>query len=200
MNVAQRQVQDFIQAAIANGAKQVISEEPALVQTDFRLRLIVEEVDELSTAIDEDDIIGAIDALCDILYVVYGAAVSWGIDIEPFFDEVHKSNMDKFKPGFSVREDGKFIKPEDWKPPNLKLILETHPAFFKPTEEEQDILVYLSKPESAIHTDFNPRIGAYKRDNGEKVGRGALDRLVLAGYVEYNEGFSSGAWTLKVDQ
>ena len=35
------------------------------------------------------------DALCDILYVAYGAAVELGLDLEPLFDEVHKTNMRK---------------------------------------------------------------------------------------------------------
>jgi len=36
-----------------------------------------------------------IDALSDILYVVYGAGASFGIDLDETFDIVHKSNMSK---------------------------------------------------------------------------------------------------------
>ena len=36
-----------------------------------------------------------IDALADILYVVYGAGASFGIDLDKAFDIVHKSNMSK---------------------------------------------------------------------------------------------------------
>ena len=36
-----------------------------------------------------------IDALADILYVVYGAGASFGIDLDKAFDIVHRSNMSK---------------------------------------------------------------------------------------------------------
>ena len=36
-----------------------------------------------------------IDALTDILYVVYGAGVSFGIDLNRAFEIVHSSNMSK---------------------------------------------------------------------------------------------------------
>ena len=35
------------------------------------------------------------DALTDILYVVYGAGHTFGIDLDDCFDEVHASNMSK---------------------------------------------------------------------------------------------------------
>jgi len=34
-----------------------------------------------------------IDALCDLLYVTAGAPVEMGVELGPFFDEVHASNM-----------------------------------------------------------------------------------------------------------
>lgn len=52
------------------------------------------------------------DALADLLYVVYGASVAYGIDIHSIFDIVHRCNMKKLTG--SVREDGKKMKPEGW--------------------------------------------------------------------------------------
>lgn len=63
--------------------------------TKLRLDLILEEVSELKEAIDTHDFTEVIDALSDILYVVYGAASSFGININKAFDIVHKSNMSK---------------------------------------------------------------------------------------------------------
>ena len=40
-----------------------------------------------------------------------------GVDIRPFFREVHRTNMWKLKG--PKREDGKQLKPADWKPPRL---------------------------------------------------------------------------------
>ena len=63
-----------------------------------------------------------VDALCDLLYVVFGAAVSMGVDLDPFFDAVHKANM--LKSTGPVREDGKRLKPPGWTPPDIAGLLE----------------------------------------------------------------------------
>jgi predicted HAD superfamily Cof-like phosphohydrolase len=47
---------------------------------------------------------------------VYGAAIESGVDLGPFFDEVHFANMRKTNGG--VRGDGKILKPEGWRPPD----------------------------------------------------------------------------------
>ena len=60
--------------------------------------------------------------LADLLYVVYGTAVSLGIDMEPVFKEVHRSNMSKV--GGYKREDGKWVKPPTYSPAALQDILE----------------------------------------------------------------------------
>lgn len=89
---------------------------------DLRLKLIKEELAELEAAMAAGDLIGIADGLADLLYVVYGTAVSYGIDIRPIFDEVHRSNMAKV--GGAKREDGKVLKPDGWAAPNLAPILE----------------------------------------------------------------------------
>mmetsp|Transcript_6827 Transcript_6827/g.19138 ORF Transcript_6827/g.19138 Transcript_6827/m.19138 type:complete len:266 (-) Transcript_6827:61-858(-) len=63
----------------------------------IRLRrdLIREEVQELEDALVSKDFDGTVDALADILYVVYGAGVSLGVDLDAAFDIVHRSNMSK---------------------------------------------------------------------------------------------------------
>ena len=94
----------------------------AIRRPDLRKNLIEEECKELIEAIDNEDLIEAIDAMCDLQVVVLGTAVEWGIDLQPFWDEVHKTNMAK-KDG-PVREDGKQLKPEGWKPPDIEGILE----------------------------------------------------------------------------
>ena len=60
--------------------------------------------------------------LCDLQYVLSGAAVSLGLDIQTAFIRVHNSNLSKLgedgKPVY--REDGKVIKGPNYKPPNLE--------------------------------------------------------------------------------
>jgi predicted HAD superfamily Cof-like phosphohydrolase len=66
---------------------------PELVK--YRLSLINEEAKELNEAISNKDFIETIDALSDILYVVYGAYSAFGIDADKAFELVHRSNMSK---------------------------------------------------------------------------------------------------------
>lgn len=88
---------------------------------ELRVRLIQEEFDELQDALRERDTVAVAKELADLLYVVYGTAVSCGIDMEPVFREVHRSNMSKV--GGHKREDGKWVKPATYSPARLELIL-----------------------------------------------------------------------------
>ena len=83
---------------------------------------VLEEDLELEKAIDDRDMIETIDAIVDLLYVTYGMAAVCGIDIEPFFDIVHRSNMRKS--GGGKNAIGKPQKPKDWVPPTDDIIEE----------------------------------------------------------------------------
>ena len=85
-----------------------------------RIALIAEELAELKSALLVNDMIETVDALADLLYVVFGTAVELGVDIEPFFDEVHRSNMTKGSG--HKREDGKLVKPDTYEPANLRKV------------------------------------------------------------------------------
>ena len=87
----------------------------------LRVRLIQEEFDELQEALRGRDPVAVAKELADLLYVVYGTAVSCGIDMEPVFREVHRSNMSKV--GGHKREDGKWVKPPTYSPARLDPIL-----------------------------------------------------------------------------
>lgn len=93
--------------------------------SDLRLKLIKEEVSELEQAIEQNNLIEIADALTDILYVVYGAGATYGIDLDACFKEVHRSNMSKLdKNGNPIyRKDGKVLKGPYYKPPDLESIL-----------------------------------------------------------------------------
>ena len=49
---------------------------------DFCLKLIHEEHRELTEAIEQDDMIETIDAILDLLFVIYGFCCRVGIDID----------------------------------------------------------------------------------------------------------------------
>ncbi len=87
----------------------------------LRIRLIEEEFDELKEAMAGDDLAAVAKEMADLLYVVYGTAVSYGIDMDPVFREVHRSNMSKV--GGYKREDGKWVKPATYSPARIEPIL-----------------------------------------------------------------------------
>jgi predicted HAD superfamily Cof-like phosphohydrolase len=67
-----------------------------------------------------------LDALIDILVVTIGAVHSMGADGEGAWKEVMSTNFAKIneKTGKVIkREDGKVLKPEGWRPPNLSLYI-----------------------------------------------------------------------------
>ena len=101
------------------------SEFPDKKIVKLRLDLIREELDELTNAIKNNDIVEVADALTDILYVTYGAGHSFGINLNKCFEEVQRSNMSKLdedgKPIFN--ENGKVMKGPNYFKPNLKQFL-----------------------------------------------------------------------------
>lgn len=60
-----------------------------------------------------------IDGCCDVIYVATGTLASCGVPDVPHLQEVCQANLDKFPGGVATfREDGKFLKPEGWEPPD----------------------------------------------------------------------------------
>ena len=91
----------------------------------LRIDLIKEELEELTQALNDKNLLEVADALTDILYVTYGAGHAFGIDLDKCFDEVQNSNMSKLgedgKPIYN--ESGKVMKgPNYFKPDLLKFI------------------------------------------------------------------------------
>ena len=87
----------------------------------LRLDLIKEELEELTEAMNNKDLLEVADALTDILYVTYGAGHAFGIDLDKCFDEVQNSNMSKLddngKPIYN--ESGKVMKGPNYFKPDL---------------------------------------------------------------------------------
>ena len=81
-----------------------------------RARLIFTEAGEFIEAADKGDFVEMVDALADLLVVVYGAAVEMGVDLEPVFAEVHRSNMSK---NGGMDTGGKILKGPGFSPPDI---------------------------------------------------------------------------------
>lgn len=91
----------------------------------LRVDLLVEEVREFAEATEAKDIIGIADALADILYVTYGAAITYGIDLDGIVREVHRSNMSKLDENERpvLRADGKVLKSPRYTMPDVLTVL-----------------------------------------------------------------------------
>ena len=90
-----------------------------------RVRLLEEELGELSDAWKDGDGAGLADAYADLLYVLLGGAEEAGFDLDIVFAIVADANDEKidWKKGepFATREDGKILKPEGWEAPEPKI-------------------------------------------------------------------------------
>ena len=106
---------------------QLVGEKPELpnpAERCLRIRLLEEEFEEYLTGEGNDDIVEIADALADLIYIACGTAVAYGIPLDDVFEEVHASNMAKLVDGKPIyREDGKVLKPEGWKPPDIEGVL-----------------------------------------------------------------------------
>ena len=87
----------------------------------LRIDLIKEELDELTDAMKNKDLLEVADALTDILYVTYGAGHAFGINLDKCFDEVQNSNMSKLgENGEPIyNESGKVMKGPNYFKPDL---------------------------------------------------------------------------------
>jgi predicted HAD superfamily Cof-like phosphohydrolase len=82
-------------------------------ETWIAMRAAVQPVDP------KPNLVLAADGLADIVVVTLGAAVALGIELGPITAEVIAANRRKFAAGASMREDGKFVKPPDFVPPDI---------------------------------------------------------------------------------
>ena len=87
----------------------------------LRIDLIKEELEELTEAMKNKDLLEVADALTDILYVTYGAGHAFGINLDACFEEVQNSNMSKLgsdgKPIYN--DQGKVMKGPNYFKPDL---------------------------------------------------------------------------------
>lgn len=91
----------------------------------LEFNMLHEELVEYLTACINHDEVEVMDAIIDMMYLIYGIAYRHGMTnetLEKAFKEVHASNMSKLgedgKPIY--REDGKVMKSDKFFKPNLK--------------------------------------------------------------------------------
>ena len=95
---------------------------------NFRADLIREEVQELLETIEyPTDLDKTAKELADVLYVVYGTILSYGLQdkMAEIFEAVHDSNMLKKRRKDSANNDSKAIKDETYTKPDIQSIIES---------------------------------------------------------------------------
>jgi predicted HAD superfamily Cof-like phosphohydrolase len=70
---------------------------PSKERCNLRISLMQEELNEIKEAIENDDLIEISDGLCDLMYVLCGSILEFGLKdkFDELFDEVQRSNMSK---------------------------------------------------------------------------------------------------------
>lgn len=87
----------------------------------LRQRLTDEEYKETGDAAASEDFPGLVDGHLDLIYILIGNLISFGVDPRPLWDEIQRANMSKLP----LRKDaqGKVLKPPGWKPPDIEGLL-----------------------------------------------------------------------------
>jgi NTP pyrophosphatase (non-canonical NTP hydrolase) len=101
---------------------QPLNVEPTPELALLRQSLILEEAKEASAELlrPQVDKAALTKELADILYVVYGTAITFGLPLDTVFNRVHASNMSKLVDGKPLyRDDGKVLKGPNYQPPKL---------------------------------------------------------------------------------
>lgn len=96
----------------------VVNDKPNIPDADYlllRSSLITEELAEFQEGAREKNLVKMVDALADLTYVIKGAALGLGVDLEPVFEEVQRSNMSKTgdaTPGGKITKGPTFVPPD----------------------------------------------------------------------------------------
>lgn len=111
---------------------------PSQAIQQLRFGLIDEENKELADAAAAGDIVEVADALCDILYVAFGACLAYGFSPElmtELFTEVQRSNMSKICP--SIQNAAKTVARYEDQFPEI-------PIYYKPVGDGRFTVVRAS--------------------------------------------------------
>lgn len=82
--------------------------------SQFRLDLVEEEFEEVRLSDTKENLLKE---LADLVYVTYGLAVTFGLDLDEALVRVHQNNMGRmYQPDGTIkrRDDGKILKNKDY--------------------------------------------------------------------------------------
>jgi len=98
---------------------------PSAELAALRQRLLVEETVEVGEAVADDDLAAIAQELADVVYIAYGTALTYGIDLDAVIAEVHRANLSKLDENGRplYRFDGKVAKGPRYQPPDIRGVL-----------------------------------------------------------------------------
>jgi predicted HAD superfamily Cof-like phosphohydrolase len=101
------------------------------------------------------DLTEVADGLGDSDFVNEWVRCELGIHGEPVMVAINEANLAKFGPGSHFREDGKVLKPEGWKPPDIDAVLRNQPVVSYVVLRNEDGTQY--ELTTAIGYEHNPK-------------------------------------------
>lgn len=117
-------------AEFQKATDQPVNNTPQILDYDYeklRYKLMEEENQEYIEASIASDLVEVLDSLVDQFYILAGTINSHGLQnvFLEAFNRVHRNNLTKIINGKVLRStSGKIIKPEGFKPVNLKDLIE----------------------------------------------------------------------------
>lgn len=139
----QQRVERFMEKA-----GQAVGKTPMLPDSatlELRAKLVLEEAIETINALGfavkvitpgvytlekmfEPDLVEIVDGCADLSVIATGTLSACGVADADVLNEVDNNNLSKFGPGGYRREDGKWMKPPDYKKPDIEAILRDQTA------------------------------------------------------------------------
>lgn len=104
-----------------------IGAKPLKEIVDFRIKFMLEELQEFNESIVDNDLAGSLDALVDLVYVALGTAYLLNLPFADAWREVQKANMAKVR-AKSKKQSKRgttydVVKPKGWTAPDIKSLL-----------------------------------------------------------------------------
>jgi predicted HAD superfamily Cof-like phosphohydrolase len=87
------------------------------IDVPFITKMVNDELEELKVAKNDAE---KIDALLDAVYYILQHLSTLDVDISKIWIMIHNANMRKFNGGY-LRDDGKWMKPKDFVPPDAEI-------------------------------------------------------------------------------
>ena len=84
----------------------------------FIRQMVMDELEELMEAKDEAE---EVDALLDAVYYIFQHLATTKLDVRPIWRLIHNANMTKFGEGGKMAENGKWLKPPNFVPPDEEI-------------------------------------------------------------------------------